>query len=70
MFSVPDPTVGKIVVSGLLDKENGPPDGSYVITFYVTATDNAGHNDTVHIKFSHLMFLHIIGTSNGRNYWY
>lgn len=47
LFSVPDSSIGKIVVSGDLDKENGPPNGPYVITFYVTAYDSAGHNDTV-----------------------
>lgn len=47
LFSIPDDSVGKIVVSGILDKENGPPNGIYVISFYVTATDSAGHNDTV-----------------------
>ena len=56
LFSVPDNTIGKIVVSGDIDKENGPPNGLYVITFYVTAYDSAGHNDTVsHISFIILM---------------
>ena len=51
LFSVPDPTVGKIVVSGILDRETN---GINVVVFYVTAIDSAGHNDTV------IYLLHII----------
>uniref|UniRef100_A0A1X7VA24 Cadherin domain-containing protein n=1 Tax=Amphimedon queenslandica TaxID=400682 RepID=A0A1X7VA24_AMPQE len=50
LFSIPDDTIGKIVVSGDIDKENGPPNSLYVITFYVTAYDSAGHNDTVPVS--------------------
>ena len=47
LFNISDPSSGRVVVSGFLDKEAGTPGMPHVITFTITASDKAGNTDTV-----------------------
>ena len=52
LFNISEPSTGRVVVSGYLDKEAGTPGMPHTITFTVTASDKAGNTDTVQWHYS------------------